>query len=105
MGQGKHVALFNIRRTMLHSLDEVLQPLGNDDGPYQKEPASTKKLKQGDAAWGTRKLILGWIIDTVLMTLELPHHRKARLLEILDAIPKSQRRVLVREWQQTLSKL
>ena len=65
MGQGTMAKLSNIRRTLLHSLDEVLRPLDPDDDAYRKEPASTKKLWQGDAAWGTRKLILGWIIDTI----------------------------------------
>jgi hypothetical protein len=105
MGQGSLKELSKIRRTLLHSLDEVLRPLDSMDSSHRKEPASTKKLKQGDAAWGTRKLILGWIIDTTLMTLELPHHRKTRLLEILDEIPKSQRRVSVKKWQQTLGEL
>jgi hypothetical protein len=77
MGQGTLSELSNVRRTLLHSLDEVMRPLDKDDGPYRKEPASTKKLKQGDAAWETRKVILGWVIDTVLMTLELPQHQKA----------------------------
>ena len=76
MGQGMTAKLSNIRRMLLHSLDEVLRPLDPDDDAYRKKPASTKKLWQGDAAWGTRKLILGWIIDTIQMTLELPHHYK-----------------------------
>ena len=65
MGQGTTAKLSTIRQTLLHSLDEVLRPLDPDDDAYRKEPASTKKLRQGDAAWGTRKLILGWIIDTI----------------------------------------
>jgi hypothetical protein len=105
MGQGTLSELSNVRRTLLHSLDDVMRPLDKDDSPYRKEPASTKKLKQGDAAWGTRKLILGWVIDTVLMTLELPQHRKARLLAILDKIPQSQQRTSVKRWQQILGEL
>jgi hypothetical protein len=87
LGQGSKAELSNMRRTLLHSLDEVLRPLDDLDDPFRKEPASVKKLKQGDAAWGTRKLVLGWVLDTVLMTLELPHHRKERLKSILDEIP------------------
>ena len=105
MGQGTVTKLSTIRRTLLHSLDEVLRPLDSDDDAHRKEPASTKKLKQGDAAWGTRKLILGWIIDTIQMTLELPHHRKLRLQAILDEIPRSQKRISVKRWQQILGEL
>jgi hypothetical protein len=59
------------------------------DGPHRKEPASTKKLRQGDAFWETRKLVLGRIIDTICMTLELPPHHKERLLAILGEIPST----------------
>jgi hypothetical protein len=79
--------------------------LDAEDNEHRKEPASTKKLLQGDAHWSTRKLVLGWIIDTLLMTLELPQHRKDRLQEILRGIPSLQKRVSVLKWQQILGKL
>jgi hypothetical protein len=75
MAQGNKQQLSDVCRTLLHSLDEVLHPLDKWDDEHRKEPASVKKLLQGDAYWGTRKLVLGWIIDTILMTLELPQHR------------------------------
>jgi hypothetical protein len=105
LGQGKPANLSHIRRTLLHTLDEVFRGLDNLDGPHRKEPASTKKLKQGDAYWATRKLILGWIIDTIQMTLELPPHRKERLQAILDDIPSTQRRISVKKWQQVLGEI
>jgi hypothetical protein len=97
--------LSNLQKTLLHSLDNVLRPLDKEDGPYRKEPASTKKLKKGDVAWGTRKIVLGWIIHTILMTLELPQHCKDRLLAILAKIPRSQKCTYVRRWQQILGEL
>jgi hypothetical protein len=100
--QGTEQQLSSVRRTLLHSLDEVLRALDSADNEHRKEPASTKKLKQGDAHWGTRKLILGWIIDTLLLTLELPQHRKDRLRLLLDDIPASQKRASVKKWQQIL---
>jgi hypothetical protein len=30
---------------------------------------SVKKLKKGNAAWTTRKIVLGWIVDTVRLTI------------------------------------
>ena len=39
------------------------------------------------------------------MTLELPHHRKLRLQAILDEIPRSQKRISVKRWQQILGEL
>jgi hypothetical protein len=102
LGQGSPTQLSKIRRTLLHTLDQVLRPLDDLDDPHRKEPASTKKLKQGDAYWATRKLILGWIIDTVTMTLELPIHRQERLQAILAGVPTTQKRISVKKWQQIL---
>jgi hypothetical protein len=45
---------------------------------------------------------LGWIIDIILMTLELPQHRKDRLHIILQDIPPTQQRISVQKWQQVL---
>jgi hypothetical protein len=50
-----------VRRVLLQSLDEVFRPLHSSDTPHRKEPASEKKLAQGEGYWETRKLILGWI--------------------------------------------
>jgi hypothetical protein len=50
-------------------------------------------------------MILGWIIDTVLMTLELPQHRKDRLLAILAEILRNQKRTSVKRWQRILGEL
>jgi hypothetical protein len=100
MAQGDKRQLSKVRRTLLHTLDEVLRKLDTLDDEHRKEPASTKKLKQGDACWGTRKLVLGWIIDTILLTLELPQHRKDRLQTILQEVPRSQKRTSIKKWQQ-----
>ena len=72
LGQGSKRRLRNIRGTLFHCLDEVMRPLPPDDTKSRQEPASVKKLKKGDACWKTRKIILGWLIDTVAMTVQLP---------------------------------
>ena len=71
----------------MHAIDSVIRPLASDDNPHRREPVSLKKLRQGDCSWGTLKVMLGWIIDTVNMTVELPPHRAERLAEILASIP------------------
>ena len=90
------------RRTLFECLDAVLRPLSPSDNPFRKEPNSVKKLKQGDGAWTTRKVILGWIIDTIQRSVELPPHRLARFFELLDSIPSHQRRTSRKKWQQLL---
>jgi hypothetical protein len=94
--QGTKSQLLAVCRTLLHSLDEALHTLDELDNEYHKEPASTKKLQQGDAYWDMRKLVLGWIINTILMMLKLPQHQKDRLLAmVFGAYLKSSS-----EWQE-----
>ena len=94
-----------VRRTLLHAIDDVFRHLEPDDNPFRKEPVSMKKLEQGDCSWGTIKEVLGWIIDTVNMTIHLPDRRVERLGEILASIPVSQRRTSVKKWHKVLGEL
>lgn len=94
-----------VRSTLLHAIDDVLRPLDDADPPSRREPVSLKKLRQGDCSWGTIKLVLGWVIDTVNMTIQLPPHRVERLAEILDSIPTHQRRTSVKKWHKVLGEL
>lgn len=91
-------------RGMLCTLDRIFRPL-LPGKPFRQEPTLEKKLAKGDAAWSTRKTILGWVIDTVNGTLELPDHRFDRLCQLLDNIPPTQQRVGVRAWQKVLGEL
>ena len=97
--------LRRVRRTLLHAIDDVFRPLDDQDSPLRREPVSLKKLRQGDCTWSTVKLVLGWIIDTVAMTIRLPPHRVERLWEILDSIPKSQKRTSIKKWHKVLGEL
>jgi hypothetical protein len=93
------------RDTLFECIDQVLRPLAPTDNPNRKEPISTKKLEEGDAAWSTKKTILGWLIDTTKRTIELPPHRLDRLSALLDQFPHHQRRTSRRKWQQLLGEL
>jgi hypothetical protein len=95
----------HVKRVLLHTLDRVFRPLDSGDSEHRQEPASVKKLRKGDATWSTRKVILGWILDSIQLTLELPCHRIARLFELLDSVVPSQRRVSTKKWQKLLGKL
>ena len=101
--QGTRRQLRNLRRNILHSIDLVFdEPRPGEDN--RNEAASLKKLLKGDGSWDTRKLILGWIIDTALGTIELPEHRKERLLAIFDDL-RGKRRIGKRKWQRYLGEL
>jgi len=69
---------------LLHAIDSVFRPNNFYDDEFCCEPVvSLKKLRKGDCSWSTIKKVLGWIIDTVAMTMQLPPHRQERLGEIL----------------------
>ena len=102
IAQGSRRQIRNLRRTILHAIDDVFdKPL---PGESRNEAASVKKLLQGDGSWATRKLILGWILDTVLGTIELPEHRKDRLREIFASL-RGATRISVKNWQKVIGKL
>ncbi|KAI2493227.1 hypothetical protein MHU86_21301 [Fragilaria crotonensis] len=80
-------------------------PLGDADPSHRKEPSSVKKMLQGDAHWDTRKMILGWQLDTVAGTLNLPPHRIACLYELLDAVQPPRKRLPLKAWHKLLGEL
>jgi hypothetical protein len=62
-------------------------------------------MKKGDATWATRKNIMGWTVDTLAMTVELPPHRVERIFELLDSVTPGQRRISTNKWQKLLGEL
>jgi hypothetical protein len=92
-------------RLLLHAVDNVFCPLLVKDSPEQGEPVSLKKLHARDCSWGTMKLVLGWIINTVAMTITLPPHQVTRLTEILNAFLATQRQTSMKRWHKTLREL
>ena len=85
-----------VKRALLHSLNDVLRPLSPTDPPTRQDPASLKKMKQGNSTWATQKNLLGWVIDSVRGTIHLPQHRVTRLTNMLQEV-EGQRQVL---WKQ-----
>ena len=92
-------------RAILHATDKVFRPLDPTDRPERQEPMSLKKLRKGDGFPHTSKVVLGWLIDTRAYTIHLSPRRQLRLQEILDGLPRSRRRVAVKEWQKVLGEL
>jgi len=91
-------------RRLLHSIDEVFRPVDALDSADRNHVASVKKFLKGDACLSTRKVVLGWIIDTLRGTLELPPHRIARLQEIFDYL-RGRDRVGIAKWRKFLGEL
>ena len=102
--QGNRQARLNHLRKLLHAIDLVFRPLDSADSPHRKHVPSLKKLLKGDAHLSTRKVVLGWLIDTVRQTLELPPHRIQRLQELFDSL-RGKTRVSVKLWHKVLGEL
>ena len=106
LAQGSQRRLRGYRRVLLSTLDRVLRPQDMAlDGPFRQEPASVKKFRKGDAYWSTRKIVLGWLFDTIAGTLSLPAHRLERLQELLASLPATRKRVSVKQWHKVLGEL
>ena len=89
--QGNKARREEVKRALLHSLDDVLRPLSLTDLPTRQDPASLKNMKQGDSTWATQKIILGWVIDSVRGTIHLPQHRVTGLTTMLQEVEDQQR--------------
>ena len=94
-----------VTQAILHSIDEVFQPVDPLDNPKHQEPASCKKLAKGDVHMAMMKTILGWDIDTRRMTSCLTSCCLARLKELLDLIPRLRKCLPVKEWHKGLGEL
>jgi hypothetical protein len=105
MVQGNHQHRQHDKIVLLHALDSVFRKLDTTDSPHRQEPASIKKMLKGDATWATWKTILGWVVDTIKMTVELPQHRVERLFELLDYVAPGQRRASANKWEKLLGEL
>ena len=66
----------------------VFRPPDAEDDELRKDPISLKKLRQGDGALKTSKVVVGWLIDTVAGTIELPPAKVGRLRELLASFPR-----------------
>ena len=102
--QGGPTERRKMTRHLFRTIDEIFRP-NNKDKIAQEEPISFKKLRKGDAAWSTQKVVLGWAIDTVNQFLTLPDDRKNNLLALIKTIPPSASRCSRRRWHKLLDTL
>jgi len=91
-----------VRRILMNAIDEVLK--SPDDLPGATEPISDKKLGLGQGSLNSLKLILGWLMDALKKTLELPLRRQQRILPLLAEFLSSKRCTLL-SWQKLLGEL
>ena len=90
LAQGGPNRMRGIRRMLLPAVDQVLATPQSTD-TERNEAISLKKLLKGDGSWSTRKIVLGWLIDTIRQTIELPPHRKITLASIFADLSNRER--------------
>ena len=105
LDQGKRKRRRRLQRVLFHMVDRVFRPPDADDDAWKKDPNSIKKLLRGDGSLETVKVVLGWLIDTIAGTIELPPHRLERLMELLAAFPRSRQTCPKRELHRLLGEL
>jgi hypothetical protein len=81
----QHPEQDNTQQAILHSIDAVFRSKPHpDDSASRKTVISQSKLHNGDGTWATKKVKLGWSIDSSTKILKLPQHKADRLLSLLD---------------------
>jgi hypothetical protein len=87
----RHTFLQRTARATLHAIHSVFQAPGATGMPDAKDPVSEKKLAKGDARWDTTKEILGYWLNGVDRTVQLPPSRAVDLLKEAKSILRKQR--------------
>ena len=83
-------------RHLFRSIDTVFWPNAATD-VLRKDLISTKNLGQGDAAWPTKKTVLGWELNTKEHRLRLTPKCKIHVRAALDVIQAKVRQVSFRK--------
>ena len=72
MAQGPCHRRRHICCTLFHSLYKVFQPLNRQDTKQFKEVLSPKMLDAGECSWSIYQILLGWIVESINLTITLP---------------------------------
>ena len=78
-------------RATLHAIHSVFASPDAITMEGAKDPISEKKLLKGDGRWDTKKDILGYILDGIALTVQLPQDRADDLIKEVRTILKKDR--------------
>ena len=95
--------LNHISRRLLHAVQSVFPPplISKHRSLY---PIFVKKLEQGEGLWEFRKIILGWLLDSIERTITLPTEKLTLISREIKAVYRKKAIPLQRH-QQLVGKL
>jgi hypothetical protein len=86
----RHAFLQRTARATLHAIHSVFHAPGVTSMLDAKDPISKKKLAKGDAHWDTTKEILGYWLNGIDQTVQLPPSQAVDLLKEAKSILRKQ---------------
>ena len=97
------IYLRKVTRSLLHAIEHVFP--GPDITGSSMGPAVSRKKLIADGTWATRKEILGWLIDGIARTIELPPDKATKLLNTLRVLRRAQATITTSELRKLHGKL
>ena len=95
--------ILKFTRCILKGIADIFPP-PNLTNSKMEPPISAKKLVE-EGAWETKKEILGWLLDGLARTIQLPHHKCDKLLTELRNIRRTKHNVKLNVVQKLQGKL
>ena len=92
-----------VGRAALHAIHNVFPRPEEVHHQNGKNSISEKKLKQGDARWDTRKLMLGFELDGVAKTARLPQDKSTNIRKEIKRLVRK-RKVNLKRFQRIIGK-
>ena len=77
--------LSHFSKAVLHGVHSVFPP-PEVTGHQGEDPISQKKMTQGDGTWDTMKEILGWIVNGVDFTIQLPPTKCDKITTLIKQV-------------------
>ena len=90
-----------MKRHLFCSINYLFRPQNPLDAA-REEPIFLKKLTKGDANWSTKKVVLGWAIDTAKQIIALPSTNRDRIEDATAGIQNQAERVSKNKWYRLL---
>ena len=97
------IYLRKVTHSLLHAIKHVFP--GPDITGSSMGPAVSKKKLIADGTWATWKEILGWLIDGIAHTIELPPDKAAKLLDTLRTLWRTSSTITISELRKIHGKL